>query len=578
MDNNKKLLQILDTESIIPVFQPIFSLTDGKIFSYEALSRISDRNLKMNIEDLFTTADYADKAWELEKLCREKAIDAFHKATTCEKLFLNINPNIIYDENFKNGFTKHCSDLLSFNTNRITFEITERSATIDSNAFYEAINHYKAQGYDIALDDVGSGYSGLNTLVDLKPQFIKIDMHLVRNLDKDITKRLLCKALADFCKNAEIKTIAEGIETEEELSELIKIGIDFGQGFFLGVPRSEIILSNEKTQTLIKNINRKCYIEKTKTSLYPIIKHLCKSSIIFSSTEYCEVIFQELEANPTITEFIIIENEQIVGFMTRIEFMLFMSGRFGFNLNARKKIKDIVDKEFLMVNANLSVDQVSRLAMQRPFDQLYNPIVVEEQNKFYGIVTIKNLLDECTKIEIDVALQANPLSGLPGNRLIEKEIISKVLNDVDYYISYYDIDNFKAYNDAYGFENGDLMLKILAETLQKCARNNEFIGHVGGDDFIVIANYSDGHSFCQEVISMFESQILTLYREDDIKNKYIVSKNRNGVTELFPLASLSIAAVSNKNNKFNDLNEFSNVVATLKKQSKQILGSNICST
>jgi EAL domain-containing protein (putative c-di-GMP-specific phosphodiesterase class I) len=119
----------------------------------------------------------------------------------------------------------------------ISFEITERIAPARPELFFNAINHYKNQNYMIAIDDVGSGFSGLNLIVDAKPNFIKMDMNLVRNIDKDTIKISLCRALVEFCKSAGIQLIAEGIETQEELITLIKLGVDYGQGFFIGIPR-----------------------------------------------------------------------------------------------------------------------------------------------------------------------------------------------------------------------------------------------------------------------------------------------------------------------------------------------------
>jgi GGDEF domain-containing protein len=221
----------------------------------------------------------------------------------------------------------------------------------------------------------------------------------------------------------------------------------------------------------------------------------------------------------------------------------------------------------------MPVDAVARLAMQRPYEQLYDPIIVEEDGNFRGAVTIKDLLDTCAKIQIDIAMHANPLTGLPGNLLLEKEIKSRIFSEQPFCITYYDLDNFKGYNDSYGFINGDLMLKLLADILKEQAVKNEFVGHIGGDDFIVIADYHDGEPFCQAVLAAFGSRVLSLYRPGDVARGYIISKNRHGVTENFPLASLSIAGISNRKNMYASLEDFSKDVSALKKICKQHSGS-----
>jgi len=570
---SETLYKILEGKHIKSVYQPIVSLSDGKIFGFEALSRISDDNLKMNIEQMFRTADKINKAWELETLCREKALEGAIHMDCGKKLFLNVNPNIIHDEGFKNGFTKSRLNEYGLDFRNVIFEITERVAVIDSSAFLNSIRHYKNQNYGIAIDDVGAGYSGLNTLSSVKPDIIKLDMNLVRNIDKDEIKQLLCKSMIDFCKNANIKLVAEGIESEKELETLIKFNVDFGQGYFLGIPQKSFVdIAPEKIE-MINKYHKKKYNEKMRSSVYPIIGNLSKPGYCFSSDEKTESIYEAMRLNPTITEFTIIEENIAIGFMTKTALSEVLGGRYGFNLHSNKQILQITNPNFLKVNYDMPVDQVSRLAMQRPFNQLYNPIVVEHEGKYSGTVTIKDLLDACTKIEMDIAIHSNPLTGLPGNLLIEREILSRIFRSHPYCITYYDIDNFKAYNDAYGFQNGDMMLALIADILKKCAIKNEFIGHIGGDDFIVICDYHEGEDYCEYVINEFSSQVLSLYRDEDIKNGYIVSKNRNGVTETFPIASLSIAGISNKVHSYRNIADFSKEIGQIKKKCKKHLGN-----
>jgi diguanylate cyclase (GGDEF)-like protein len=573
--------KILEGEYIFPVYQPIVSLTDGQTFGYEALSRISEKELEIDIGQLFKMADRTNRAWELEALCRTKALKNSVHIQNGKKIFLNVNPNIIHDEIFRDGFMK--IDSTGFTKTRlneygldfhnIIFEITERVAINDTEAFIGSIRHYRDQNYGIAIDDVGAGYSGLNTIMNVRPNIIKLDMALIRNIDKDETKQFLCKAMVDFGKSAGILLIAEGIETEEELKTLIKLNVDLGQGFFLDIPRQTFTdLSKEKID-IIKKAHNKKFIENIKSSIYPIIGHLSKQGHCFSPEEKVEVIYETLKLNPTITDLIVVKDKIVMGFMTRTALIELLGGRYGFNLFAGKSIREMAGIDFLRVNYNMPIDQVSRLAMQRPFEQLYNPIVVEKEGKYAGIVTIKDLLDSSTKVEIDIAMHSNPLTGLPGNLLIEKEILSRVFGVLPYCILYYDLDSFKAYNDAYGFQNGDKMLALVADILRLCAENNEFIGHIGGDDFIVICDYHEGDKYCKSVLEQFSVKVTALYRDEDVKNGFIISKNRHGVTENFPLASLSIAGISNKSNTYQNIDSFSNDIAQLKKKCKRQPGN-----
>jgi diguanylate cyclase (GGDEF)-like protein len=280
-----------------------------------------------------------------------------------------------------------------------------------------------------------------------------------------------------------------------------------------------------------------------------------------------------MRLNPTITDFTVVKDDIAVGFMTRAGFNEIFGSRYGFSLFSRENIQKLAKTDFLRMNYDMPVDYVSRFAMQRSSECLYDPVVVEKDGKYSGIVTVKDLLDSCTKVDVDIAMHSNPLTGLPGNLLIEKEIISRIFASKPYCITYYDLDSFKAYNDAYGFQNGDKMLALVADTLKMCVIENEFIGHIGGDDFIVIADYHEGEKYCKAVIKEFSSKVTALYRDEDVQNGYIVSKNRHGVTDTFPIASLSIAGISNKTNNYESLDDFSNNIAKLKKKCKSQHGN-----
>lgn len=566
---------ILEGGHIKPVYQPIVSLGSGQVYGYEALSRISDSKLQLNIDQMFRLADKKGKAWELETLCRAKALENAVCLDPDKKLFLNVNSNIIYDDKFKTGFTKTRVSEYGLNANNIIFEITERAAILDSSAFLGSINHYKDQNYGIAIDDVGAGYSGLNVIASVRPGIIKLDMNLVRNIDEDETKQLLCKAMVDFGKSAGIQLIAEGIETEEELKVLIKLGVDLGQGYFLGVPQEAFSdIAVEKIE-IIKRCHTKQYNQSIIGSVYPVVGHLARPVYTISANESLEGIYETLRQNPTITEFYVIQDEIAIGFMTRATLNELLGGRYGYGLHARKQVRQLMNTDFLIVNYSMPIDHVSRIAMQRPFEQLYNSIVVERDKKYFGVVTVKNLLDAHTKAAVDVARQSSPLTGLPGNLVIEKEILSRILGDAPYCITYYDIDNFKAYNDAYGFGNGDDMLMLVADILKDCAVKDEFIGHIGGDDFIVICDYHDGEAYCQAVAEKFSDRVRSLYHEQDLCNGYIISKNRSGVAESFPIASLSIAGISNRMKRYENIGAFSEDITQLKKKCKRQVGNYI---
>jgi len=398
--------RILKDELITPIYQPVVSFLNGEVYGYEALSRVLDNKtsnkiVDLSIEQIFRMSDRINKSLELDALCRSKALkNAKSIAKTEKKLFLNVNPNIINNENFKAGLTKGFLDKEGFDFRKVVFEIAESVAIINREIFLASINHYRNQNYMIAIDNVGSGYSGLNMINDIKPDIIKLDMNLIRNIDKDETKRFLCRAMVDFCKNAGIKVLAKGIETEEELKTLIKLDIELGQGYFIGYPCESFAEIEAEKINLIKKYSEKRNIEISHSSVYPIVGSLSKKGCCFSPNENTVKVYETLKQDHNITDFVIIDNDNAVGFMTKTDLNELFGGKYGYSLHSKGKISELANNDFLKVNYNTTIDSVSRLAMQRPFEQLYNPVVVEQAERYAGVVTIKDLLDACTKTEV----------------------------------------------------------------------------------------------------------------------------------------------------------------------------------
>ncbi len=241
MKSNIKSLfrKILRTSEIRMVFQPIYNITSNKItYGYEALARgPMGTELEMPTA-LFSVADELNELENLEKLCRWKALLMSKKLPDDRyKIFLNVSSKIL--QNKKNIYVEELFENikeLDINSERIVIELTERFAITDFNVLKENINLLKERGIKLSIDDVGVGYSSLQTLAELNPDYLKYDMVLVRNIHEDMIKQNLLEMVLNFGEKIKAKVVAEGIEKEEELETLKKIGVKYGQGFYLSLP------------------------------------------------------------------------------------------------------------------------------------------------------------------------------------------------------------------------------------------------------------------------------------------------------------------------------------------------------
>ncbi|MDD3139304.1 MAG: EAL domain-containing protein [Lachnospiraceae bacterium] len=568
--------QILSMGKIKSVYQPIISLKDGEILGYEALSRIRGEDNQIQIAEMFELAGRYNKVWELEKLCRLSSLKNADTLDKGKKLFLNVDPATIHDQKFKEGFTNKKIKKYGLDPKNIIFELTERTAIEDIETFMETMNHYKRQKYQIAIDDVGAGYSGLNRICILSPEYIKIDIAIVHNIDKDAIKHSLVKNFVRFCHDSEIQLIAEGIETKEEMETLINLGVSYGQGFYIQRPSAKLVEIDKKLKEIIRGRHMKNSRYPFIPSFFGSVGTICKPKEIASPDMLGSTIYDFLKQKVGLSEVCIVDSENnVLGVLTKADLMEKFSGRFGYNIYAKKSARELVDNNFLVVDASTSVVTVSQMALARTEDQIYQSVVVTNNNKYKGMVSVKELLETAITIQINRAADANPLTGLPGNVVIEEFVKKCITSSEPYTVIYIDIDNFKAYNDAYGFNNGDLMIKALANCMNEFCKEEDFKGHIGGDDFVIVTKYWEVEELCERIILEFRNKILSLYSDKDQSSGYIISKNRNGFEDKFPIATLSISAVTNSKYSFKSIDAFSKQIAEIKKKSKQESGNAI---
>ncbi len=575
-EKKNDFMELLEGEKIVSVYQPIISLESGSILGYEALSRIDMDSCSFHVEEMFILAEALGRSWQLEELCRKKSIKNARNKPRGEKLFINVSPGIMNDVDFEEGVTEKILSQYNLSAEEIVFEITERTSIADPTKFREIIDHYRKRNFQIAIDDFGAGYAGLNRLSVLHPKYIKIDMALVRDIDKDEIKQSLVEGFVLFCKNANMRLIAEGIETKEELIQLIRLGVDYGQGYYIQKPKKEMQKISKELIALITKTFWSKLSGNYKPSFFGSVGTISKKKNVSHVEKSGFDLFEELRIDETINEVCVTDDSEIVcGMITRHLLNEKYGGRYGYYLHFKKTCGEIMDENFLAVDENTPIEVVSKMALIRPECNIYDSVIVTSAGKYHGVVTVKDLLESAVEIQVSRAGDANPLTGLPGNVAIEKAVEEHIYGTKPYSIVYLDLDNFKAYNDAYGFNNGDLMIKTMVKCIHECCKKNEFKGHVGGDDFVIIADYFDIEMLCEKIIEEFRKEVQSLYSEDDWERQYIVSKNRNGFQDTFPIVTISIAIMDNKFLKFDSLNEFSKKLAMIKKESKKVIGNSI---
>lgn len=211
-------------------YQPIISWSGRSLYAYEALVRTEEPTLR-NPADLFDAAERLNRLHELGRAIRRQVAETIPSIPSTSLAFVNVHPADLQDETLLSPDSP-----LSAFASRVVLEITERAALDKINDLMPRMAQLRAMGYRIAVDDLGAGYAGLTSFAQLEPEVVKVDMSIVRGVDRSATKQKMCGSIISLCRDLNISLIAEGIETPEERDTLVRLGGDLCQGYLFARP------------------------------------------------------------------------------------------------------------------------------------------------------------------------------------------------------------------------------------------------------------------------------------------------------------------------------------------------------
>lgn len=541
----QNMKQILRQESIKAVYQPIVSLKSGRILGYEALSRGPAGSDLASPAVLFSLAERYKCLSALELLCHKKAIGGAAAELGSSLLFINISPSILAAGDYQKVLTRILMDN-GINPKRVVLELTERDPIEDFDKFREILNVYRIAGYRIAIDDAGAGYSSLQAIAELQVEFVKIDCSLIRGIDQNPTKRALLETLVDFCAKVGSRIICEGIESINELRILIDLGCNYGQGYVLARPGPLNAVIDFRAARVLKSYTKQLGNQHDTTAR--IGDFVMYVNSVKPETSVLNII-EMFNRKKTITGLAVCQDEKPKGLIMRDRLFNTLGTRYGFEILSRKQAKDIMDHEPLILSSQTPIEDSAKLIAERIDQGLNDSLIVTEHGRYMGIVSISKILNSMAQVQIEQAKDANPLTGLPGNRLITRRICDDLFMKQEFAVLYIDLDNFKAFNDYFGFEHGDrallLLSNILKEVVERLGIDTDLLGHIGGDDFIIITKLPRAERIGQEIIRLFELRVKELYDPETLMQGFILTADRKGKLIQVPIMTLSIAGVAN---------------------------------
>ena len=557
----------IDTEKLWYAYQPIVSISSGYVFGYEALLRGFHDAGYPTINSVFDAAYDTNNLHNLEMKLREKAISETANILneTKAKLFFNMDNRILRDSNYKSGFTLDILNKYNVNAELLCIEISEMHELAASEQSLKNLQSYKHKPYMIALDDFGIGYSGLQLLYDQQPNIIKIDRFFINDICRDERKKLFVKSIVDLTHTLGILVVAEGIETQQELLSCKEINCDLAQGYYIARPAkvTELKQVYEIVSDTIKQDRRTAPLSQK------LIQKLQDELVIIptiNTTNEMIDVFDKFQKNVDYNFIAVLDERGYpFGVIKETDLKTYIYAPYGKELLKKKQIFDFITSA-TVCDINTDVDKI--LTMYSIDSTAV--IIVTENFKYLGVLTPDSLLKLINEKNLAFARDQNPLTRLPGNNPILEYINYVIESDEEYILIYFDLNNFKPFNDKFGFRQGDRAILLMAETL-KAVFYNEFVGHIGGDDFFVglKTNSNMAKSSIIDVFRQFQLNMESFYEPEIRKSGFYISEDRDGIIKEFSLLSCSAAMIVMQCGTRNiTSNKLISIIADIKKSSK----------
>lgn len=568
------LQQVLHNGGLYPVFQPIVNLADASIHAHEALIRGPVGSPLHTPDCLLRAAAQEDLRYEFENACVVSTLRQWGHMRSGGRLFVNISANAlvrVFNLRGREGLLRWILDLRVM-PRTLVLEITEHERVDSMDRLAEVVQEIRSAGVSLALDDFGDGHSSLRLWSQLKPEIVKIDKYFTRNISAHGDKLKTIQALQQIATIFGSSLVAEGIETAEDLRVLRDLGIEYGQGYFLGHP--------DRTPLKYLGVDPQRVLGERQVVVFPELGrmsqggHLRSLSLLRAPTVTPETrndtlaeIFLE---HPTLHAVAMLEGERPVGIINRALFMNEYSKLYYREVWGRKPCGVHANREPRLIEREHSVDELVGILTSQDQRYLNDGFIATENGRYVGLGTGDQLVRSVTETRIEAARHANPLTFLPGNIPISQHMERLLKKQVRFVACYADLNNFKPFNDYYGYWRGDEMIRLLARiAMEQCDSQRDFLGHVGGDDFIILFQSPDWKVRCERLVAEFAERALAMFDDQARLRGGINAEDRHGVQRFFPCTTLSIGAAVIDGSQFSRAEDVANLAAMAKHAAKQ---------
>jgi diguanylate cyclase (GGDEF)-like protein len=568
-------VQTLIAEDLLTtLFQPIVQLDCGLIYGHEALVRGPVGSALEYPDALFAAGRREGLTVELEVRCAVQALKDWSRQKLSGRLLINMSAtaltHALRDEQGQGGLFS--DEAYGVAPSSIMIELTEHERVTDIESLRRAITALRRQGVGIALDDFGDGRSSLRLWSEIQPDIVKIDKYFSHELPAHAEKLQTFRALLQLAETFGAQLIAEGIESAEELRVLRDLGVTYGQGWLIGRPTPEGALEAlAGARTVLASSDIAVLPELRRASSNGVTaERLMMEAVTVRADASHEQLFRLFNQHEQLHAIAVLnDKDEPVALVDRSQFINRWAKPFFNDLYGRHACTLFANSSPLIVDADTGIEALTTVLTSADQRYLREGFIITREGRYLGLGTGEQLVRSVTEARIEAARHANPLTFLPGNIPISQHIGRLLTSGRGFVAAYADLNHFKPFNDEYGYWRGDEMIRLVARVASShCDSQRDFLGHVGGDDFVMLFQSDDWEQRCELIVERFNDLARNLFDAAALQAGGIMAEDRHGDMRFHPCTTLSIGAVRIAPGALQRPEQVASAAATAKRHAK----------
>ncbi|CAM3820251.1 bifunctional diguanylate cyclase/phosphodiesterase [Roseateles saccharophilus] len=568
--------RLIDQRSFDLHFQPLVAIDRAEIFGFEALTRgPADGPLHSPLV-LFEAAARLGRLIELEHLIVRRAAQRFKALGLPGQLFLNVTADTLL------GAREHAGQLaaelaeLGLPTSRVVIELTETRPIEDVAQLDDALQALRGRGFRVALDDLGEGFASLRRWMEMRPDFVKIDRHFIDGIAQEPLKQQFVRSIVEMAATSGCEVVAEGLEQEPDLDVLRRLGLTICQGYLFARPSANprASLGAQWSGRLAADAQPRLLQNDLALPLahgaITTAAQLARRGLTLTAKTSCRSVVDLFHGDDQLLAIPVLdEQRRPIGVLRSLHVLKRSTERYFMDIFDKRSCVELMDAQPLVFDVATPLRAMSDALANLDERLLIDGFIVTLDGAYFGSGRSSDLLKAVSDLQVHAARYANPLTLLPGNVPIDNHLDRLIEAGETFAAVVWDIDHFKPFNDVYGYRIGDDIIRLAARVLTQAVDPQlDFVGHIGGDDFVMVLCSTDWEARLTRVCEAFDAGVRSFFSAEHLAAGGYVTLNRQNQPSFHPLPTISAGAVLHLPGSFESARALSAALAEPKRVAK----------